>query len=333
MKEALYYKTLNGKIVCELCPHLCTIKNGNYGICGVRKNIEETLFSENFSLLSAVNFDPIEKKPLYHFYPGSEILSIGSIGCNMTCKFCQNWQISQKTAFDIDHVSSYTSEEITRMAKIRRNNIGVAYTYNEPTVGFEFMLETATLVKASAMKNVMVSNGFINEQPLNELINYIDAFNIDLKAFNDVFYKQQTGARIEQVKKALKLIAQKGRHLEITCLIIPTLNDNEKEFTEMINWISGELGKKTVLHLSRYHPMYKLDIHSTESSTLENLYSIASSKLDYVYVGNINLKDCQDTVCPNCGKKVVSRSGYFINIEGMNENGSCANCGLQIMMN
>ena len=189
------------------------------------------------------------------------------------------------------------------------------------------MIETARLIHQEGMKNVMVSNGFISKEPLLELMNYMDAFNIDLKAFNDYFYKTQTGARLDPVKETLKLLVENQKHIEITNLVIPTLNDDENEFSDMISWIADELGENTVLHLSRYHPMYKMDIRSTGADVLEKFYAIASKKLNYVYVGNINIKDYQDTRCRGCGKTIIKRSGYYIDIKGLDESGNCKNCG------
>ena len=329
-KEASFYKKLDGKINCNLCPHNCMIKEGNTGICNVRRNREGKLVSENFGVLSAVNYDPIEKKPLYHFYPGSVILSLGSYGCNMKCKCCQNWQISQAGTEDLFLRNSDMPEDILNLAKSRSNNIGVAYTYNEPTVWYEFMIETAILIQSAGLKNVMVSNGFINEEPLLGLLKYIDGFNIDLKAFNDTFYKEVSSASLGPVKNTLKIISEHKRHLEITNLVIPALNDNEDEFKEMVEWISKELGVDTVLHLSRYHPMYKMDIEATSSDTLERLYNIATDKLNYVYVGNINIKDCQDTRCSKYDKTVIRRSGYFIERTGIDREGKCLYCGNHI---
>ncbi len=329
-KEASFYEKLNGKVNCNLCPHNCIIKEGNTGICNVRKNREGQLVSENFGILSAVNYDPIEKKPLYHFFPGSVILSIGSFGCNMKCKCCQNWQISQASVENLYARNSYNSEDILNLAKSRSKNIGVAYTYNEPTVWYEFMIETAILIHAAGLKNVIVSNGFINEEPLLELLKYIDGFNIDLKAFNDNFYREVSSARLGPVKDTLKIISEHKKHLEITNLVIPSLNDNESEFKEMVDWIFEELGADTVLHLSRYHPIYKMNIEATSPDTLERLYNIAADKLNYVFVGNINIKDCQDTRCSKCKKTVIRRTGYFIERAGIDKSGKCIFCGNQI---
>ncbi len=331
MKEASFYTVSGDKLQCLLCPHHCLIRRNATGTCGIRRNKNGKLYSENYALLSAINFDPIEKKPLYHFYPGSVILSLGSIGCNFRCKCCQNWQISQADLSDFSYARSHSPDEMARLAGSKTGNIGIAYTYNEPTVWFEYMMDTARLVHEAGMKNCMVSNGFISEEPLLELIQYLDAFNIDLKAFNEQFYKSQSGARLEPVKRTLQLLVKNHKHVEITNLVIPTLNDDEQEFTEMVNWIAKELGKETVLHLSRYHPMYKLDIKATGSDILDKFYYIASEKLDYVYVGNIHIKDYQNTRCNKCGKTVIRRTGYFIENSGISKSGHCKYCGESIL--
>ncbi len=332
MKEASYYKTSGDKLQCQLCPHHCSIKKDAAGTCGVRRNYNGKLISENYALLSAINFDPIEKKPLYHFFPGSVILSLGSVGCNMKCKCCQNWQISQSDLSDFSYAKRYSPEEIVKLAGSKARNLGVAYTYNEPTVWYEYMLDTAKLVHEAGMKNCMVSNGYINENPLMELVKYLDAFNIDLKAFNDNFYKTQSGARLEPVKKTLQLLVKNHKHVEITNLVIPTLNDDENEFTGMVEWIANELGKNTVLHLSRYHPMHKLTIKATGSELLESFYRIAAERLNYVFVGNVSIKDFQDTRCANCGHTVIQRTGYFIESEGITKSGNCKYCGEQVVI-
>ncbi|NJK85816.1 MAG: AmmeMemoRadiSam system radical SAM enzyme [Bacteroidales bacterium] len=267
---------------------------------------------------------------MYHFFPGKLILSIGSAGCNMTCRFCQNWQISQCSTENLRNESVYSSDLLNTALKEPRN-IGIAFTYNEPIVGFEFMLETAELFKNSGKNTAMVSNGYIQEKPLLSLIPFIDAYNIDLKSFSNEFYKKQTGALLEPVKQTLVHLTKNHKHVEITNLVIPGLNDDECEFTEMINWIAGNLGQNIVLHLSRYHPMYKTDKPSTPLELLENFYNIASEKLDYVYIGNTNQMEHQSTQCPMCHKKVILRSGYFIENVGLDENGCCNFCGNPIL--
>lgn len=291
MKEASFYTSENGLISCNLCPHNCTIHDGKRGICRVRKNENGRLISESYGQICSMNFDPIEKKPLYHFFPGRIIFSAGSLGCNLHCKFCQNWEISQTGIEEFGNLRMASPPELINKALSRNNNIGIAYTYNEPTVWFEFMLETAKLAQKEGLKNVMVTNGFINQEPLEELFPYMDAFSVDLKAFNEEFYKTITASRLEPVLAALKMIRKSGRHLEITNLVITGTNDDEKEFTEMVNWIATELGRETVFHISRYFPMFKMDKETTSHEKLKNLYDIAREKLDYVYLGNLRTNE------------------------------------------
>jgi pyruvate formate lyase activating enzyme len=329
--EACYYEQTKEGLRCRLCPHACIIGVGKTGICRVRRNKDGKLLAETWGKLSAINFDPVEKKPFYHYHPGKIILSLGSVGCNMNCKCCQNWQISQTSVVDFHFSKTLNPTEIVKLAISRKDNIGVAYTYNEPTIWFEYMIDIAKLVKVEGLKNVMVSNGYINEDPLAELMHCMDAFNIDLKGFSEDFYRKFTGSSLSPVLRTLKQIRNAGKHLEITCLVIPSLNDNPELFGEMVRWIAEELGGNTVLHLSRYHPDYKLDVEPTSASQLEILYGIAREKLSYVYVGNIQFKDYQDTRCSNCGNMVISRNGYQISIRALNKEGLCENCGTQVI--
>src|SRR5674476_480771 len=221
------FKISDNKPECTLCPHYCKPAPGKTGICGVRKNTGEKIELLTYGVISGYALDPVEKKPLYHFYPGQNILSIGSFGCNMRCDFCQNWHISQKIPESL--VPDVTIYKIVKDALASKNNIGIAFTYNEPVIWFEFMRDVAESAKKEGLLTVMVSNGFVNSEPLGEILSFIDAFNIDLKAFNNSFYRKLTGAEIEPVKNSLKQIAKSGKHLEITTLIIPGLNDDEKE--------------------------------------------------------------------------------------------------------
>lgn len=331
MKEALYTKKTESGLQCVLCPHNCVIKPNNYGICNVRKNNGQVIVTEVYNMVSALNIDPIEKKPLYHFYPGTNILSIGSIGCNLKCKFCQNWEISQTSCEKYKVNNNYTIDKIINLARKNVNNIGIAYTYNEPTIWFEYMLEIAQKAYEYSMKNVMVTNGYINPEPLQELLNYIDAFSIDLKAFKDKYYKIQTLSNLEPVKNTIKTIAKSDRFLEITNLVIPELNDDIEDFTEMIKWIKNECGVDTVLHISRYFPRYKMSIKSTPEKTLLDLYDIARKELNYVYLGNINSAKGQNTNCPNCQQVVIERYSYLIKTSGINVSGNCENCNHPII--
>jgi len=331
--EALYYKKLDAKKVkCQLCPHNCEISDGKYGICQVRINKGGVLFTENYGLVSSIGFDPIEKKPLYHFYPGSEILSVGSIGCNLKCEFCQNWQISQKSETDFKRESKrYASSEIVELALSKKNNIGVAYTYNEPTVFYEFMLEIAIATKEYGLKNVMVTNGFINKDPLNKLNQFIDAYNVDLKSFTDDFYIKHTKSQLEPVKETLINIAKAGKHLEITNLVIPGLNDDPDKFEEMLRWIKDNTGEKTVLHISRYYPSYKFKKEPTSVEKMLQLYEIAKKELKYVYLGNLLSSEGSNTFCPECNELIIERTGYNTRLVAINNQGDCSSCGNHIL--
>lgn len=311
---------------CELCPHFCNIAVNKYGNCKVRKNENGKLISENYGKLCSIHLDPIEKKPLYHFYPSSKILSIGSVGCNFHCNFCQNSDISQTGVHNFFSLQNISIEQIIAQAATTPENIGIAYTYNEPVVWYEFMKDLAIAAKNNNLKNVMVSNGYINAKPLEEILPYMDAFNIDLKAFNNDFYKRIVGAQLEPVKQTLKQIKKSGNHLEITNLIIPTLNDNISEFETMVKWINDELGINTILHLSRYFPRYKSTIPATPESTMLRLYELAKKNLNFVYIGNMQSEHGQNTICPKCGKTLVYRHYYNTSIEGLNEKGLCKYC-------
>ena len=331
MKEASFYIKQNGKVQCLLCPHNCVIDEGKIGSCRVRKNESGKLYSENYGQVCSVNFDPIEKKPLYHFYPGKTIFSVGSVGCNLHCKFCQNWEISQTGVNEFSNLTHYSAGEIVNRALSRKDNFGIAYTYNEPTVWYEYMFDIAKPAKEKGLKNVMVTNGFINPEPLEQLIPYMDAFSVDLKAFNDGFYKKHTSSRLEPVLNTLKILKKNNKHFEITNLVITDTNDNEKEFSQMVDWIKSELGRDTVLHISRYHPMYKMTKEQTSVAKLQKLFRIASDKLNFVYLGNVLTNEGQNTYCKNCGEQVISRTGYNTVVNGLDTNGKCKFCGATIL--
>lgn len=330
MKEAKYYRELDGKVECRLCPQYCIINPGKYGICRVRKNEEGKLITHSYGHIVARHIDPIEKKPLYHFYPGKRILSIGTPGCNLRCFFCQNCGISQTGSYSFSDMDIVYPDELVHNAKNEKNNIGIAYTYNEPTVYFEYMLDTAQLAKKEGLKNVMVSNGFISDEPLQELLPYIDAFNIDLKSFSDNFYKKHTKSSIYPVMDSLETIHRNRKHLEITYLVIPGLNDDEQEFKEMTEWIYKYFGDAQVLHISRYFPNYQSNIPATSLSVLEKLRNIALEKLAYVFLGNASISEGQISYCHNCRKEVIVRD-YFTVRTNINENGECNSCNTKIL--
>jgi pyruvate formate lyase activating enzyme len=331
MNTARFYRQLkDGRLQCLLCPHYCKLLEGERGKCGVRRNMNGRLVSEIYGKISSMHYDPIEKKPLYHFHPGSIILSIGSIGCNLSCSFCQNCEISQTNVSEFPWLREHSPDEIASLAAGHAGNLGIAFTYNEPIISFEYMLDLARLASGMGMKTTMISNGYINPDPLLELLPFMDAFNIDLKAFRDEFYHSYTGARLAPVLDSLKTINESGKHLEITNLVIPGLNDDREVFSEMINWIATELGEYTVLHLSRYFPHHKLTIGPTPVDTLMELYALASRKLHYVYLGNLASSRSQQTRCAACGELLIDRSGYHTAIRNITEDAKCNKCGSPI---
>jgi pyruvate formate lyase activating enzyme len=331
MHEALYYTTeYEGKVRCNLCPHNCLVSSGKKGKCRVRYNQNGKLYSGVYGRIAASHSDPIEKKPLYHFFPGHKIFSLGSPGCNLRCLFCQNFTLSQCETHDVIKQLDLSPRQLVDYALGIPGNIGIAYTYNEPTVFYEMMLEAAALARNTGLKNVVISNGFINEEPLKQLLPFIDAFNIDLKAFNDGFYQKITGGRLLPVLDTLKTIFKAGKHLEINMLVIPTLNDTEIEFTEMLNWIISELSPDVPLHLSRYFPSWKMELPPTSNETLQHLTKLASEKLNYVFTGNIAETYYSNTTCPDCHNLLIERQRYNTRILGLTVNGKCNSCGAQI---
>ncbi|MGL4292297.1 MAG: AmmeMemoRadiSam system radical SAM enzyme [Bacteroidales bacterium] len=291
MIEASFYsKQQNDEVKCNLCPHQCIIKPGRTGICLVRKNFEGKLYSINYGVISSAALDPIEKKPLFNFYPGSKIFSIGSIGCNLKCSFCQNWQIATASELAVSRSEKDVAPQAileTALGLVSEGNIGVAYTYNEPTVWYEYMRDIALLVKENNLKNVMVSNGFIEQEPLGELLELIDAFNIDLKGYNNEFYQKNTKSELNPVLETLKAISRHGNHLEIAYLVIPGENDDPDRFLKMMKWLKENLGEKFVIHINRYFPCYKMSLPATPVETLYRLRDIALSMTPHVHLGNI----------------------------------------------
>jgi pyruvate formate lyase activating enzyme len=329
-KEAMWYEKLgNGNVHCRLCPRQCLIRDGQRGFCGVRENQSGTLFALSYGKAVSLHIDPIEKKPLFHFYPGSNAFSIATAGCNLRCSFCQNWEISQKRPEDVNYSYIEPKDVIEKMKAIGASII--AYTYTEPTIFYEYMLETAKLARKEGFKNVMHSCGYVNEKPLRELAKYLDAANIDLKSFNDEYYKKMSEATLEPVLAALKILKEEGVHLEITTLILPGFNDSIEEITKMCTWIYQNLGSDTPLHFSRFYPMYKLlALNPTPVATLEKARNIAfNCGLKYVYIGNIPGHAAENTYCPRCKRMIIERKGYFIAQQNVIE-GKCKFCGEKI---
>lgn len=286
MKEALYWESLGeNKLICRLCPHQCRISEDTHGICRARKNVGGRLYSLVYGKVTSIALDPIEKKPLYHFYPGSYILSVGSYGCNFKCSFCQNWSIAHGEP-DAAEVSS--DKLAAKALELKcQGNIGIAFTYNEPSVWFEFILDTAKKVREAGLKNVLVTNGYINTEPLLELLPHIDAMNIDVKAFTDKYYREICRGSLEHVKKTVETAA-KHCHVEITTLIVPGLNDAIEEIGGLAVWLAS-INKDIPLHLSRFFPNYKMkDILPTSRETLIQAREEALKHLNHVHLGNIH---------------------------------------------
>jgi pyruvate formate lyase activating enzyme len=328
MKEAMLYEGLtDGRVQCNLCSHRCTIKEGSYGICGVRQNIDGTLFSLVYDKIIAANVDPIEKKPLFQFYPGSKAYSIATVGCNFSCRHCQNADISQFTRERKGYIVGDTTspEDIARDAE-RTGCKSIAYTYTEPTVFFELSFDTATLAHTKGIKNIFVSNGFMTPEALNEIAPYLDGINIDLKAFTEKFYKEICGARLDPVLRIIRLAKELGIWVEVTTLIIPTLNDSTDELRQIAEFIKG-IDSNIPWHISQFHPTYKMSqLPRTPVDTLHTAREIGlSTGLRYVYEGNVPGRGNENTYCYRCGNPLIERWGYSI-LKNVIEDGHCPSC-------
>jgi pyruvate formate lyase activating enzyme len=327
-KESRFYESLkDGVVRCTICPRMCIVPLGKRGFCEVKENKGGSLLSLTYGELSALAVDPIEKKPLAHFHPGSLALSVSSVGCSFTCPWCQNWHLSASKAGDLD--TRYASPiEVVTMAS-RQDCTSIAYTYNEPLINLDYFEDVARLAKEKGIKNVLVTNGYISQEALSKVVDIIDAANVDWKAFNDSFYKKHCSADLHSVLDATVEMKRQGVHIEITFLIIPDTNDSENEIRGMSQYILEELGLNTPLHLSRFFPHYKFrHIPQTPVDTLYRAREIAIEEgIRYVYVGNVPLSDYNDTYCHHCGEKVVERSGYAITLWRLDHENRCAHCG------
>lgn len=348
MKEAVLYKKLPDKSVrCNLCSHRCLIRPGKRGICSVRENRDGTLYSLVYGLAMATNVDPIEKKPLFHFLPGTKSFSICTAGCNFRCEFCQNWQESQatKTLPTIPGIKrlkfrestipgqKLSPQEIVKQA-IETGCRSIAYTYTEPTIFFEYAADTAKLAKKEGLANVFVSNGYQTPETIEKMKGLIDAVNIDLKSFSDEFYKKVCGARLQPVLDSIKLMHKAGIWVEITTLIIPNQNDSSGELTQIARFLAS-IDVNIPWHISRFHPDYQmLDSQPTPLQTLEMAYQIGKKAgLNYVYLGNIVTKTGENTYCPKCGNLAIQRIGYEVEALGIDKNGCCEKCGENLNIN
>jgi len=327
--EALLYEPLKDKKVrCNLCKHRCVIEDGRRGICGVRENREGILNTLVYGKLIARHIDPIEKKPLFHFLPGSLSYSIATAGCNFKCLFCQNADISQMPS-DYNGLiigDSFAPEDVVSAA-VKGKCRSISYTYTEPTVFFEFARDTAILAQKKGLKNIFVTNGYMTREALCMIQPYLDAANVDLKAYNKDFYKKTCGARLEHVKETLVDMKSSGIFVEVTTLLIPGLNDDKKELEELAMFIAGSLGPGTPWHISRFHPTYKLeDRPSTPIETLVTAREIGiKCGLKYVYTGNVPGEEGESTFCYSCGKMLIERIGFYVKKNAV-ENSKCPYC-------
>ncbi|MCF7929768.1 MAG: AmmeMemoRadiSam system radical SAM enzyme [Spirochaetales bacterium] len=319
-KVAEYYREKeDGVVQCVLCPNVCIIEPGETGECRIRLNSDGRLTLPFYGALSAVSTDPIEKKPLYHFYPASRLLSVGFYGCSFHCPFCQNYSISQSTPAS---PSSTSPEDVVNRA-LKEGSFAIAYTYSEPSIHFEYVRDTSKIAHEQGLKNVLVTNGYLSAKAAGELLQVTDAVNVDLKSFNEKFYNEEIGGKLKPVLNFIELAAELGVHLEVTTLVIPTKNDTEKEIDSIAEFLA-EISPSIPLHLSAYYPTYKYTISPTPPSVLENLSKVAQKRLRYVYLGNVRSEVI--TRCPSCGNKLIRRTGFHVSLSGI-DNVVCSQCG------
>ncbi len=320
--EAQYYRNADGYVQCLLCPHLCKLKPDIKGICRARVNENGKLMVLDYGETTSVALDPIEKKPLYHFYPGSQILSIACNSCNMRCPFCQNWEISQ-----VEAATQYLSPEMLLKIFKDHGGLGVSYTYTEPLMWYEYLLDAMKIIRDNGGKNVLVTNGLINEAPFADLLGLIDGMNIDLKSINPKTYAKKLGGDLETVKKTIEK-AHQHCHVEITNLLVTGLNDKEEEIGQLIDYVAS-IDKNIPLHFSRYYPNYKYKKAPTMAGILESAYERAKDKLNYVYLGNVPGDEGANTYCPKCKNLLIERMYFKALLKGLKGN-QCSKCGEKV---
>jgi len=333
-REALFWEEAgDGKVKCRLCPHSCVIAPGKTGICGVRENRDGTLYTLNYNLATSLALDPVEKKPLYHVHPGGYLVSAGTFGCNFACEFCQNWHISQ-VCEGRPRTMAISAENLVRTTILERARhpevVGIAYTYNEPTVWMEFVLEAAELAKKEGLVNALVTNGYVSREALKKVLPFIDALNIDVKSWDDEFYRRIVHGRLKPV---LETVEESLKHawVEVTYLVIPSENDSEDQVGALARFLAS-LSPSVPLHLSRFFPNYRMGGEPTPLSTLERLRDVASEHLHYVYIGNALRPGYADTRCPECGATLLRRGGLALERSYLTREGNCPDCGRPLEM-
>ncbi len=329
MKKVTHYEKLTSeKVRCLLCPIKCKLDPGKRGVCGTRKNREGVLISLVYELVASIAVDPIEKKPVFHYKPGSNVLSLGSVGCNLRCKHCQNWELSQSILEEVN-TKRIKPETLVQIAK-ETDSQGVAWTYNEPTIWWDYIMESAPMLKEKGFYTVMVTNGFINEAPLKELLPFIDVYRIDIKAFFRDSFQFITGlSEVAIPLRSSVLAREKGKHVEVVTNVIPTVNDGEKELREISKFIKKELGHTTPWHITRFFPYYHLShFPATPTTILIKGREIGYEEgLLFVYLGNIHIEGGEDTICPRCKKAVIERVGFKVVSMKVDSVGRCELCG------
>jgi len=345
IKEGVLFEKLpDNKVKCQVCSHRCTIPDGKFGICRTRHNKNGKLYTLIYNTVSSEAVDPIEKKPLYHFMPGTLSYSLGSIGCNFKCQHCQNWNISQATLDESNFETLIISKhfngvsntiEINPEAAIKRalasGSKSISWTYNEPAIWHEYTYDSAVLAKKAGLKTIYVTNGYITPEALRRIAPYLDAYRVDIKSFSDDFYRKICGARLAPVLESTKLAKELGLHVETITLVIPTMNDSPQEITQIVRWVYENLGADTPMHFTRFHPMYKMDdLEPTPVSTLETAYDIAKKAgMRFVYLGNVAGHMLENTYCPKCNALLINRMGFKVSDVKIKD-GKCPGCGESI---
>jgi pyruvate formate lyase activating enzyme len=324
--EARYYEKLPNKAIrCKLCPRECTVAAGDRGYCRVRENHKGTYYTLVYSRIVAAHIDPVEKKPFFHFLPGHEAFSVATVGCNVNCKFCQNWEISQAKPEDLP--AKYLPPKDLANVALQSKCAAVAFTYSEPTVFNEYVNDAADAAREQGLKSIVVSNGFIQQEPLKRTCQHVDAVKIDLKGYTEDYYRNVVGGQLRPILDNLVAVRKQGRWMEIVYLTVPTLNDRDSDIRDMSRWIKAELGPDVPIHFTRFHPLYLLkNLPPTPVETLERLKAVADAEgLHYVYIGNVAGHPAENTYCPKCHKVVIERAGFTVTKINL-INGKCTNC-------
>ncbi|MFO7941722.1 MAG: AmmeMemoRadiSam system radical SAM enzyme [Bacillota bacterium] len=328
-RRAMYADDIreDGRIPCRLCPWECLIPPGFRGVCGVREHRDGMLIPLNYGMVAAAALDPVEKKPLYHFKPGTTLFSLGAAGCNMSCAFCQNWELSSPPEGIIPGNYISPDESVRLLQQHDDGNCsGVAYTYSEPLMWYEYVMDLAPRVREAGYSNVLVTNGYANEEPWSSVLQWIDACNVDVKGFDADFYRKYCGGDLDVVRRNVETALGAGVHVEVTLLVIPEGTDDPDDIRNLARWLA-RLDPDIPLHISRYFPHHRMQRPATPLGTLKRVQELVMQELNNVYLGNVNIPGGGDTVCKTCGTTLIERSGYRVKIVGLGERGKCIECG------